>query len=170
MIGLHHYKIIAHLEKERDLFSQSFVFKQNSIVVLELQQQILIFNLHILFCSQTMTDVETTFRKLNYTIIAVVGVLAILEGSIPGTHPMALPPTHKIAINNKMNEFLEAVTVRMVGDESPGRRCVACVVCSSVTIMVCQCQCGGGGFVVRGQAQHSTGCRAPLMAPHLGSV
>ena len=44
-----------------------------------------------------MTDVETTFRKLNYTI-AVVAVLAILEGSIPGTHPMALPPTHKIVI------------------------------------------------------------------------
>ena len=83
------------------MFSQSFVLKQYSTAllyhVLQLQHQILIFNLHILFCSQTMTDVETTFRKLNYTI-AVAGVLAILEGSIPGTHPMALPPTHKIVI------------------------------------------------------------------------
>lgn len=78
--------------------------------VLELQQQILIFNLHILFCSQTVTDVETTFRKLNYTI-AVAGVPAILEGSIPGTHGSPTDPQN----SNKMNEFLEAVTVRMVG-------------------------------------------------------
>ena len=56
------------------------------------------------------TDVETAFRKLNYTI-AVEGVLAFLEVSIPGTHGS---PTD-LQSSNKMNEFLEAVTVRMVG-------------------------------------------------------
>ena len=81
------------------MFSQSFVLKQYSRAllyhVLELQQQILIFNLHILFCSQTMTDVETTFRKLNYTMLWLVFPLF---WRVLFPEPMALPPTHKIVI------------------------------------------------------------------------